>query len=107
MKSIQQQQGDVCIESAVIPKNAVRKNTNVLAEGEVTGHAHRVSVPEDSNATFEVFEEKGDLYLSVKDGTVELTHEEHAVQTIPAGDFKIGIVQEYDYDTEESKRVVD
>ena len=107
MDKIQQQQGDVCIESAKIPKTAKVKQTNVLADGEVTGHAHRVVVPEGSDATFTVLEEKGDVYLSVRDGVVELTHEEHHVQTIPAGDFKIGIVKEYDYDTEESRQVRD
>jgi len=72
-----------------------------LAEGEVTGHAHRVTV-----GRAELYEDSGTLYLRCKTECV-VTHEEHNPITIPAGDYKIGIVREYDYITEEARRVAD
>lgn len=102
----QQQQGDVTLEVSKIPITAKRINGLTLAEGEVTGHAHRLSVPE--GVTAELFqEEKGDLFLRVSGGTVELIHEEHAPQVIGEGEYRVGRVLEYDYDTEEAKRVMD
>ena len=99
------QQGDVCLESVKVPASAKRKNGLVLAEGELTGHAHRLIVP--GCVTAELFEEKGDLYLKVSGGEVELVHEEHAPQVIEEGEYRIGRVLEYDYDTEEARRVQD
>lgn len=101
---MQQQQGDVTIELAKIPKSAKKLNHLTLAEGETTGHAHRITGG-DGVAT--LYEEKGSLYLSVVGGSVVLTHEEHTAQTIPVGEYRIGRVLEYDYDTKEAKAVRD
>ena len=103
MKQIQQ--GDVCLESSQIPKGAGKLSTLTLAEGEVTGHAHRIVVEEPAVAT--VFEEKGSLYLKVAGGSVELTHEEHAPLTVEEGEYIVGRVLEYDYDREEARGVAD
>ena len=100
------QQGDVHIEPAKIPSNAKRRHGVVLAEGESTGHAHRLSVP--NGVVAELFEEeKGDLYLRVVGGNVELVHEEHKPITIEPGDYVVGRVLEYDYDAEEARTVKD
>ena len=100
------QQGDVCIESSTIPISAKKKEGLIVAEGETTGHAHRLVVLD--GAVAELFqEEKGNLYLRVDKGTVELVHEEHKVQTIPQGEYVISRIFEYDYDTEEKKYVQD
>lgn len=96
---MQQQQGDVTLELAKVPKNAKKVNHLTLAEGEITGHAHKITGG-DGVAT--LFEEKGNLYLSVVGGSVLLTHEEHTAQTIAAGEYRVGRVLEYDYDTEEA-----
>lgn len=102
----QQQQGDVLLEVVKIPLGAKRKSGLVLAEGEITGHAHRLNVPK--GVTAELFqEEKGDLYLRVSGGKVELVHEEHAPQVIEPGEYRVGRVLEYDYDTEEARQVRD
>ena len=74
----------------------------ILAEGEVTGHAHRIT---EGDAT--LYEHDGTLYLSVESETAKLTHEEHKTIAIPKGTFKIGIVQEVDPFTEEIRRVQD
>lgn len=100
------QQGDVCVELSKIPSKAKRVSGLVLAEGEVTGHAHRLKVPD--GVTAELYrEEKGDLYLRVTGGTVKLVHEEHKPLIIEEGEYVVGRVLEYDYDTEEARQVQD
>jgi hypothetical protein len=83
-------QGDVLI----IPSDTSATGTKLphltLAEGEVTGHRHRIS-----NGEAELFERDGVLYLKVLSPTAILTHEEHAAVTIPQGDWEIRIQREY------------
>ena len=103
----QQQHGDVLLlKVAAIPVGAKpRKPANgrcVLAEGEATGHAHVMDC-----GTAEMFEaEDGTLYLSVKEPT-ELTHEEHATQTVEPGVYEIGRVVEVDPFEGEVRTVAD
>jgi hypothetical protein len=100
------QQGDVLIESAVIPasakKSAVNKCGVVLAEGETTGHAHVIT---DGSAAI-LLEDNDTMYLRVIKETT-LTHEEHKKITIPPGEYSVRKVQEYDHFMEESREVVD
>lgn len=101
----QLQQGDVLMRSCTkIPKDAkVKKHARgwVLAEGEVTGHAHEVI-----GEGVEVLEKDGVLYLSApKGGTIK--HEEHKAFTIPPGNYTVGIVKEYDHFLEEARQVAD
>lgn len=83
-------QGNVLI----IPSNASIQGTKLphlnLAEGEVTGHRHRIS---DGKA--ELFDLDGVLYLKVLSPSAILTHEEHAQVTIPQGNWEIRIQREY------------
>ncbi len=62
-----------------------------LAEGEVTGHKHRIS---DGQA--ELYEENGTLYLRVLSETATLTHEEHNAISIPQGGWMVRIQREYE-----------
>jgi len=62
-----------------------------LAEGEVTGHKHRIS---DGQA--ELYEKDGTLYLKVLSETATLTHEEHEAIAIPKGIWMIRIQREYE-----------
>jgi hypothetical protein len=84
-------QGDVLI----IPQERSVRGTKLphltLAEGEVTGHRHRIS---DGEA--ELLERDGVLYLRVLSPTALLTHEEHAEITIPKGNWEIRIQREYE-----------
>ena len=60
--------GDVFIAAVVaIPDGAVRRTGWVLAEGEATGHSHRIERPE----TVELYERDGMMYLRV---VAELAH---------------------------------
>lgn len=105
----QRQQGDVLLEKVTtIPKGAKRLGHLVLAEGEVTGHKHEIALTgaiDGGVAT--LFEEKGNLYLSVENGEVTLTHQEHKPLTLEEGNYFVGRVNEYDYETEEAKKVAD
>ncbi|MBD1929906.1 hypothetical protein H6F74_27280 [Trichocoleus sp. FACHB-90] len=62
-----------------------------LAEGEVTGHKHRIS---DGQA--ELYEANDTLYLRVLSETATLTHEEHNAISIPQGDWMVRIQREYE-----------
>jgi hypothetical protein len=63
----------------------------VLAEGEVTGHKHRIN-----EGKAELYEKDGTLYLRVLSETATLTHEEHKPIQIPQGDWMVKIQREYE-----------
>lgn len=93
--------GDVLIFGAASPLGADATPVTptprgiVLAEGEVTGHAHRIA---NSDGAV-LYEWNGGRYLDVvaADG-VQLTHEEHHTVTIPQGLHEIRIQREYEPD---------
>jgi hypothetical protein len=84
-------QGDVLIIPSDTSATGTKLSHLTLAEGEVTGHRHRIS-----NGDAELFERDGILYLKVLSPTAILTHEEHAQITIPQGNWEIRIQREYD-----------
>lgn len=101
------QQGDVLLKTCdKLPEGAkpvaARPRGFVLADGEVTGHAH---VIEDTTGV-ELVEVNGTLYMKCAEDRT-LTHEEHKAIHVPAGCYEIGIVQEYDHFTEEARAVRD
>lgn len=76
----------------------------ILAEGEHTGHAHRVNCTLDQA---ELFEDKmKNLYMLVKEQVI-ITHEEHNPTIVEPGTYKIGFQREYDYSQQMSRMVVD
>ena len=64
-----------------------------LAEGEVTGHSHRIS-----EGKAELYEKDGTLYLRVLSEMATLTHEEHKAIQIPQGSWMVQIQREYEPD---------
>jgi hypothetical protein len=98
------QQGDVKIISIdKLPegKKILRKQRGyVIAEGEVTNHAHVI----DEEIT--MIEKNGIIYIGCETDVI-ITHEEHGHIKIPAGNYEIGIVKEYDHFLEESRNVAD
>jgi len=83
-------QGDIILQPTTnIEGNKLSHLT--LAEGEVTGHSHRIS---DGDA--ELYENKGTLYLKVFSKTAILTHEEHHKIEIPKGKWIVRIQREYE-----------
>lgn len=82
-------QGDVILLPA--PKIAGKKLSHlILAESEVTGHAHRMS-----EGIAELYEQDSVLYLRVLSKMALLTHEEHQALPIPQGDWMVRIQREY------------
>lgn len=100
------QQGDVLIRKiGGIPKDAKEVQAEngrfILARGEATGHHH--SVPMDGAVLYE--SDNGlILHCTIE---VKIEHQEHAPIAIPAGDYQIIPVREYDHFQEEARRVVD
>ena len=71
----------------------------VLAEGEATGHAHRVDMDAattEAGAKAEVRALGAQRFLIVTGGSITLTHEEHGPQVIEIGTYRVDIVKEYD-----------
>ncbi|WP_427162595.1 hypothetical protein ACQFX9_14230 [Aliinostoc sp. HNIBRCY26] len=61
-----------------------------LAEGEVTGHKHRIT-----EGKAELLNKDGTLYLRVISETALLSHEEHHAIKIPQGHWMVKIQREY------------
>lgn len=82
--------GDVFLEQVANPSRQGRRyqQDNVLAEGEATGHAHRVT------GDFLLYDLDGTLYLRTK-GSATLVHEEHAQIALPRGTFKVTLQREW------------
>lgn len=90
------QQGDVILRRVEkLPKgiNEVKRKNSavVLAEGEHTGHAHRIF---DADAMF--YEKDGKFYLK-NSKPVTLQHEEHKPFVIEPGIWEVGQVREKDW----------
>ncbi|MBD2446104.1 hypothetical protein H6G76_02815 [Nostoc sp. FACHB-152] len=88
MKAIRQ--GDVIL-LPVQQVDGQKKLDLILAEGEVTGHKHRIS-----QGQAELYEQDGSLYLRVLSETALLTHEEHQAIPIPQGNWVVKIQREYE-----------
>lgn len=104
-KPLMYRQGDVLIVAVdAIPNNATEVPRTdrgvVLAEGEVTGHAHRI--PSRSAMLYRT--ENDARYLRVegtsggKREAVSLQHEEHSPVTLPPGNYRISLHREYQPD---------
>lgn len=89
-------QGDVLIVAVdAIPSTAVEvardaKRGIVLAEGEVTGHAHRIP-----SRHANLYRTENDARYMRVTAPVQLKHEEHSMVSIPAGDYRVSIHHEY------------
>ncbi len=105
-------QGDVLLLRVDdVPSQAepeLRGGRIVLAEGEVTGHAHAIE-EHDARA----FTHEGQRYLLTK-SKARLIHEEHAPIEVPPGAYRVIIQREYEPDpirsvtpSEQWRRVVD
>lgn len=76
----------------------------VLAEGEITGHRHRLCVanPEDCHAVT-----KGKVLFFSLTIPSPLKHEDHKTLEIPAGTYERIFEREYSYADEEIRKVQD
>jgi len=103
--TIMWRQGDVLIISAspidAIPAGATKRPNCVLAEGELTGHSHRIDQP----GVAELFESRGTLYLRVLAKEAKVVHQEHGPITLAQGLYVVW--QQREYTPESVRRVRD
>lgn len=78
-----------------------KRNDKNLAEGEVTGHAHRCVG--DAVKVFDM----DDGTRELQSNGCEVTHEEHKTVVLPAGKFTTFIATERDHAAEEAREVKD
>lgn len=84
--------GDVLIRRIVsLPKGAQRRNGATLAQGEVTGHSHRI---QQAHAV-QLWVQGSELFLEVKDAIATLVHEEHRAIELPNGIYRVWRQREY------------
>jgi|TARA_B100001540_G_C15793019_1_gene636355 hypothetical protein len=95
----------------------MQDNRVVIAEGEVTGHAHAFNFDINPNVKITLFK-SGESYsrnpnsdtpdfMRIENGPATITHEEHDPIQIPSGDYSVSQVREFDYLSLEARRVVD
>jgi hypothetical protein len=84
--------GDLLVQSAdEIPAVARRLHHLVLAEGELTGHSHRVA---ESDAA-ELFQAADGLFLRVSGPRATLVHQEHGPIPLATGTYRVWRQREY------------
>jgi len=76
----------------------------VVAEGEVTGHNHRV-ITKDRGTVIGFARDSEGFYLKVEGGNALLTHQEHAEIELEPAIYFIG--KQYEYDEVAERRVRD
>lgn len=91
--------GDLLIVKAQIPPSARVVKDSIIAHGEVTGHAHRVT-----GAT--VLEREDVCYINAPFGAA-VVHEEHATIALPPGEYKVIRQREYDPYERAARQVAD
>ncbi|WP_422928997.1 hypothetical protein [Singulisphaera sp. PoT] len=84
--------GDLLVESVkAIPADATRLHHLVLAEGELTGHSHRIAEPDAA----ELFQTMEGLHLIVRSESATLVHQEHGPIPLPSGTYRVWRQREY------------
>jgi len=100
------QQGDVLLMGInELPKELKKQGNGLLAEGEATGHAHKVN-PVDLSGVDVFCDDKGNVFVDARK-EFSVVHEEHKTITLPAGKYETRIVKEYDHFAEEARKVRD
>ncbi len=86
-------QGDVLIQQVdEMPVFCVRKTDLILAEGEATGHMHRVA---DLDSAELYMGQNGDLFLKVTAESATIVHDEHGPITLKRGSYRVWKQREY------------
>jgi hypothetical protein len=86
-------QGDVFIERILsVPRGAVRRPDLLLAEGEITGHSHRIADPDAAT----LYSLGNQLLLVVHRDGAKVVHEEHGPIELTPGNYRVWKQREYD-----------
>ena len=91
--------GDLLIVKSKVPTGATIVKDSVLAYGEVTGHAHRVT-----GAT--VLSRADVCYIDAPNGAT-VVHEEHNTITLPPGEWEVIRQREFDPYERTARQVAD
>jgi hypothetical protein len=84
--------GDVLVAQVEeVPGGAVQRPHLVLAEGEMTGHSHRIAEP----GSAQLFQLDAQIYLRVLAKTATLIHQEHGPIVLAQGDYRVWRQREY------------
>lgn len=99
--------GDIPLYSADKLEGEIIKHDGsfVLAEGEATGHHHRIRVKNPSK--MEIRQNANGFYMVKLDEEATLSHEEHATITIQPGIYVTGREQEMDWFSLTTRKVID
>ncbi len=85
-------QGDLLIETIrTIPEGAVPLAGGVLAEGELTGHAHRI----EDERTAQLFACNGQILLNIVAPQARIVHDEHGPIDLDRGAYRVWRQREY------------
>jgi hypothetical protein len=86
-------QGDIYIETAEsVPPTAIERPDGVLADGEATGHRHRI----ENFKTAILYEDRGQLFLVVFSPKARIVHDEHQPIDLDRGTYRVWRQREYD-----------
>lgn len=96
-------QGDIYIESVLcIPQGATQLSSTVLADGELTGHQHRIR----DHRTATLFDARGQMFIDVLAERAEIVHEEHGTIVLNRGVYRTWRQREYDPWADRRQRIV-
>jgi hypothetical protein len=97
MKNFQARQGDIFFRSiSKLPEkaNLNKKTDAILAYGEQTGHAHKLTTPISDCESY--VDENGDIYIR-SDKEMNVGHDEHNTITLPANEW-ICVTRQKEFD---------
>jgi hypothetical protein len=84
--------GDVLIQRiAGLPHGVHRLEGATLAQGELTGHSHRIQQAQ----AVQLWRQGKELFLEVQESSVTLVHEEHRAIELPQGIYRVWKQREY------------
>lgn len=96
------QQGDCLIKETKLPSEGLTPiDDKILVKSAVSNHTHRVV-----GELVSLFKKDEKIYIDAK-SDFDVVHEEHKTLKIPAGQYFVDIVKEYDHFTEEARNVAD
>ena len=88
----QYRHGDVLIEKVLsLPTAREKLPHTILANGEATGHCHRIKESADAD----LYATADGFYLHVRAAAVSVVHEEHTTITLTSGFYKVWRQREY------------
>lgn len=109
MNMFQARQGDIFFKVVAdfqLADKHKKKNDNVLAYGEVTGHSHKIMSPAIADMQSYV-DTNGDIYVLSEHEDIKIGHDEHDTITLPKGKWIcVSRQKEYDPLAVEKERLV-